>query len=263
MDKETDGKLYRLYSKPGSHANTKVNDDGRKAAIQFRNEDNTLNGPLEAEEVDISEFSSKEMNPYIKWVLDNIAAPIIQRGLDAGANKLKEVLVERGIPSAKQAIKEFSKNQKLYIEGIRDGLLGKETKVSQLLRETEKEVNLQALVKNKEYEQEVEKCSPEEIKYVLETLKQSVIITATCIRILTNTIAFDDGCNPDKLTVAKKQLEELTTENIMSQINLMLEEKNRSLLDENSFRILSAFRNGNLIVGEKTVPISRYIDCAE
>lgn len=37
----------------------------------------------------------------------------------------------------------------------------------------------------------------------------------------------------------------------MNQINLMLEEKNRNLLDEKSFQILSAFKNGQLLVGEK------------
>lgn len=46
---QTDGKFYRLYTNPGSHANTKVNDIGRKAAIQFKDQDNTLNGPLEVE----------------------------------------------------------------------------------------------------------------------------------------------------------------------------------------------------------------------
>ena len=46
---QTDGKFYRLYTNSGSHANTKVNDIGRKAAIQFKDQDNTLNGPLEVE----------------------------------------------------------------------------------------------------------------------------------------------------------------------------------------------------------------------
>lgn len=218
-----------------------------------------MNGPLEAEEVDISEFTPKGMNPYIKWVLDNIAAPIIQRGLDVGANKLKEALVEKGMPTVKHAIKELSINQKVYIEGIRDGLFGRETKINRLIRENEKGRTVHDIVESKGYEQKLEKCSPEEIENVLATLKQSVIITATCIRILTNTIVYDDGSQPDKLVIAKKQLEELTTEKIMNQINLMLEEKNRNLLDEKSFQILSAFKNGQLLVGEKTVPISKYV----
>ena len=35
--KETDGQLYRVYRNHDSHINTKVNEDGRKFAIQFDN----------------------------------------------------------------------------------------------------------------------------------------------------------------------------------------------------------------------------------
>jgi len=47
----------------------------------------------------------------------------------------------------------------------------------------------------------------------------------------------------------------------MNQISLMLEEKNRNLLDESSCLVLSAFQHGNLIFGGETVPITKYIDC--
>ncbi len=69
--------------------------------------------------------------------------------------------------------------------------------------------------------------SPEEIQQVIDILKKSVLATATCIRILTNTIVFDDGTDPEKLEASKKQLEELGTKEVMNQISLMLEEKNR------------------------------------
>ena len=41
MDKkESDGKVYRVYKSRDSHVNTKVNENGRKAAIQFGDKNN-------------------------------------------------------------------------------------------------------------------------------------------------------------------------------------------------------------------------------
>lgn len=74
--KESDGKVYRVYKDRDNHINTKINEDGRKAAIQFDDEDNKLNGPVELEEVDIDEIiatrTPKEMNPYVRLILDEI-----------------------------------------------------------------------------------------------------------------------------------------------------------------------------------------------
>ena len=64
----------------------------------------------------------------------------------------------------------------------------------------------------------------------------------------------------EKLEASKKQLEELGTKEVMNQISLMLEEKNRTLLDESSYQVLAAFSQGNLIVSGKTVPITKYIN---
>jgi hypothetical protein len=72
--KESDGKLYRVYKNQDSHINTKVNEDGRKSAIQF-DENNKLNGPVEIEDVDMDEIiasqTPREMNPYVQLILDD------------------------------------------------------------------------------------------------------------------------------------------------------------------------------------------------
>jgi hypothetical protein len=70
----------------------------------------------------------------------------------------------------------------------------------------------------------------------------------------------DDGSNPEKLEESKKQLEELGTQEVMAQISLMLEEKNRGLLDETSYQVLYVFRQGNLVIGGNQIPMSHYID---
>nr|WP_288829631.1 hypothetical protein [uncultured Clostridium sp.] len=53
--KESDGKVYLVYKDRDNHVNTKVNEEGRKSALQFDDKGNKLNGPVELEEVDIDE----------------------------------------------------------------------------------------------------------------------------------------------------------------------------------------------------------------
>ena len=50
-EKHTDEKLYRVVRKDGSHLNTKVNPDGTKSALQFPDDNNDLNGPVDLLEV--------------------------------------------------------------------------------------------------------------------------------------------------------------------------------------------------------------------
>ena len=57
----------------------------------------------------------------------------------------------------------------------------------------------------------------------------------------------------------QNQLEGLTTSDILGEIDLLLEEKNRDVLDDASLKILVAFREGNFLVNEEPVPISNYI----
>lgn len=266
-NKESDGRVYRIYKDRDHHINTKVNEDGRRAAIQFDDKGNKLNGPVELEEVSIDEIiasqTPREMDPYVQLIVEEIVAPTMRYMLEIGTAKLLSWLSKKGIPSAKQAIKRIAKNGKVYSEVVKDGLAGKETKASRLLREAEENKTTVPVEKEIIREQNFEKeyHSPEEIQQLINTLHKSVLITATCIRILTNTIVSDDGTDPKKLEASKKQLEELGATEVMNQINLMLEEKNRSLLDGGSYQVLSAFSHGNLLVGGEVVPVIKYIDC--
>lgn len=264
-EKESDGKLYRVYKDRGNHINKKINQDGRKAAIQFDDEGNKLNGPLELEEADIDEIiasrTPKEMNPHLRLILEEVVAPAIRYGFKIGGDRILNYLEFKGIPAAKKAIKESINDKTSYINGIKEGVEGKETKASRLLRKAEVMKNTVSIEVSNEDEQKIEKeyHSPEEVQQIINTMKKSVLLTATCIRILTNTIVTDDGTNPEKLEASKKQLEELRTQEVMNQISLMLEEKNRKLLDETSYQVLSAFQRGNFIVDGEKISITRYI----
>ena len=98
--KESDGKYYKVYKSRDNHISTKVNKDGRTAAIQFDDKNNKLNGPVELEEVDIDEIiasrTPQEINPYVRLIVDEIVAPSIEYVLKMGTDKLILYLSEKG-----------------------------------------------------------------------------------------------------------------------------------------------------------------------
>ena len=236
------------------------------SSLIINNKHNKLKGPVEIEEVDIHEIMSsqtpREINPYVQLILDEVVAPTLRYWFELGTNKLLSYLSESGIPLVKQKIKNFSDNKKIYFEGIKYGLAGKETKASKILHQVEENKSIEPVELENTQKQIFDKefHSPEEIQQVIDTLKKSVFVTATCIRNLTNAIVFNDGTNSEKLETWKKQLEELCTKEVINQINLMLEKKNPDLLDEQSYQVLAAFSQGNLLVGGKSVPIAKYIN---
>ena len=89
-------------------------------------------------------------------------------------------------------------------------------------------------------------------------MQANVVSLASCIRILSNTIVKDAGKNSEGVLAMKKEIERLSTEKMMDQISLLLDDRNRDLLDESSFEILSAFREGKFIVDGKMIPMSSF-----
>lgn len=261
---------YKIRRKKGSHVNRKINSDGSKSAIQFFDGTNNLNGPVELIEVDESELmriqNEQGIHPIVKYVIDNILAPYITRELERGTDYLLGILEERVIPKTKENVKKFFNNSSLYIVAFKDALMGKEPKALQLMREikspeasVEKTVVVNTTVGNKyKTEQEKEDRSPEEVEQLLKIMQANVVSLASCIRILSNTIVKDAGKNSEGVLAMKKEIERLSTEKMMDQISLLLDDRNRDLLDESSFEILSAFREGKFIVDGKMIPMSSF-----
>ena len=261
---------YKIRRKKGSHVNRKINSDGSKSAIQFFDGTNNLNGPVELIEVDESELmriqNEQGIHPIVKYVIDNILGPYITRELERGTDYLLGILEERVIPKTKENVKKFFNNSSLYIVAFKDALMGKEPKALQLMREikspeasVEKTVVVNTTVGNKyKTEQEKEDRSPEEVEQLLKIMQANVVSLASCIRILSNTIVKDAGKNSEGVLAMKKEIERLSTEKMMDQISLLLDDRNRDLLDESSFEILSAFREGKFIVDGKMIPMSSF-----
>lgn len=266
--KMSDGKVYRVYKKPDSHISTKTNEDGRTVAIQFDDATNKLNGPVELEEVDITALvannSPEELDPFVHFIIEVIVMPTTERLLQIGVDKLNRYIANHTIPAAKKMLFKFQRNITSYGMGIKDGLSGKETKASRILSEFQNQERIQVVDDAFENHDETHTSqkilrSPEEVQKLMDTLKGHIIGTATCIRLLTESVVSDDGTSPEKTKLLQSQLKSLATDEVQRQIALMLEDKNRDFLDQNSYHVLEEFHKGNLIVGESTIPIQNYL----
>lgn len=91
-------------------------------------------------------------------------------------------------------------------------------------------------------------------------MRVSAVTLAACIRMLNNTVMGDDGNDPQLRLEIQRNLQTLSANDVMQQIDLLLEDKNRALLDEEELNMLSSFRKGYFLVNEGKIPITRYLD---
>lgn len=273
-NKYTEDKLYRVVRKEGSHLNTKVNPDGSKSALQFTDENNDLNGPVDLVEVDEEEFIRTEYIPEPREerslgerLVDEVVIPIIRDAstqlLEYGAEKAEIWIEEKAVPVAKAKIKSGWENIKLFASALRDA--NKPTKASQIIA---KQNNSTVVGDNEisatcEVEHQKDKkyaLSSEEVEILLDTARRSALMIAASLSILNNSVVMDDGTDPDRIAMIQRGIEQLSSKDITTQIDLLLEPKNSGLIDESSIAMLRAFRNG-LFVGNGTpIPISRYTE---
>lgn len=283
-EKVFEDKLYRVVRRKDSHLNTKVNPDGLKSAIQF-DENNNLAGPVEIVEVDEKEWIRPEyveIKPMLRsWkqlILEEIVAPIaketLEQALDIGYQHFHVWMEQTAVPKAKEKSKEIGKNIKLYFSIIKDGIMGKELMANRILREEaerkevrlvqQQEISVNALKpETGQTSNEKEIHTTEEIEEVVNIMRSSAITMAACIRWLNNSVKDDDGSDPKKHLEIQRNLEELSTADVMKQIDLLLEDRNKGLLDAVSLRMVAAFREGNFIIDGKTVSMSNYLKAVE
>lgn len=271
-EKEYDGRLYRVVRRKDSHVNTKINPDGSKAAIQFTDNGNDLSGPVDIIEVDESEFIKREHVPVrdggrtlpeILWqdVIAPVARDALYEAMMTGYDKLCHQVKTKAVPNLKQKSAGFIENMSIVTSGIKDGLSGKEPKALPLLREQEAEEKL-VVVCNKPQSHKQEKAvrSDEEVEDIVNVMRMSAVTLAACIRMLNNTVIADDGSNPNTRIEIQKNIEALTTQEVISQIELLLVDKNRAMLDEASLLLLQSFKDSYFVTDNKKFPVELYIE---
>lgn len=269
-EKHTDEKLYRVVCKDGSHLNTKVNPDGTKSALQFTDDNNDLNGPVDLLEVDEEELIRTE---YIsvpqaerslgERLIDEVVVPVIRDAttqlLEYGTEKAEIWIEEKVVPVAKSKVKAGWENLKLFISAIKD--FDKPIKATQIVTEQKNTFKARKVeVVNTVEDQEEKKyaLSPEEVDLLLDTARRSALMIAASLSILNNSVVMDDGTNPERIEMIQRGIEQLSSKDITTQIDLLLEDKNSGLLDDASIFMLRAFREGMFIGNGTPIPVSRY-----
>ena len=271
-DKYTDDKLYKVVRKDGSHLNTKVNPDGTKSALQFTDDNNDLNGPVDLIEVDEEELIRTEYIQVLQnkrslgeLLVDEVVVPVIRDAttqlLEYGTAKAETWIEEKVVPVAKTKVKAGWENLKLFISTIKDS--DKPIKATQIIAEqksasnsSEIEVVNKVECGNKDEKKYV--LSPGEVEILLDTARRSALMIAASLSILNNSVVMDDGTDPDRVAMIQRGIEQLSSKDITTQIDLLLDDKNSGLIDESSITMLRAFRDGMFIGNGTPIPVSRY-----
>lgn len=269
-EKHTDEKLYRVVRKDGSHLNTKVNLDGTKSALQFTDDNNDLNGPVDLLEVDEEELIRTE---YIsvpqaerslgERLIDEVVIPAVRDAttqlLEYGTEKAEIWIEEKVVPVAKSKVKAGWENLKLFISAIKD--FDKPIKATQIVTEqknTFKASEVEVVNTVEDQEEKKYALSPEEVELLLDTARRSALMIAASLSILNNSVVMDDGTDPERIEMIQRGIEQLSSKDITTQIDLLLEDKNSGLLDDASIFMLRAFREGMFIGNGTPIPVSRY-----
>ena len=273
-EKHTDDKLYRVVRKDGSHLNTKVNLDGTKSALQFTDDNNDLSGPVDLIEVDEEELVRTE---YIQVpqeerslgerLVDEVVIPVIRDAttqlLEYGTEKAEIWIEEKAVPVAKAKVEAGWENLKLFISAIKDA--DKPIKATQIIAEQKnisKANEIEVINKVENQEEKKYALSPEEVELLLDTARRSALMIAASLSILNNSVVMDDGTDPERIAMIQRGIEQLSSKDITTQIDLLLEDKNSGLLDDASIFMLRAFREGMFIGNGTPIPVSRYTDAS-
>lgn len=271
-EKYTDDKLYIVVRKDGSHLNTKVNPDGTKSALQFTDENNDLSGPVDLIEVDEEELVRteyvqvpQEERSLGERLVDEVVIPVIRDAttqlIEYGTEKAEMWIEEKAVPVAKAKMKAGWENLKLFISAIKDS--DKPIKATQIIAEqknTSKASEIEVVNKVENQEEKKYALSPEEVELLLDTARRSALMIAASLSILNNSVVMDDGMDPERIAMIQRGIEQLSSKDITTQIDLLLEDKNSGLIDDASISMLRAFREGMFIGNGTPIPVSRYID---
>ena len=228
-EKHTDEKLYRVVRKDGSHLNTKVNPDGTKSALQFTDDNNDLNGPVDLLEVDEEELIRTE---YIsvpqaerslgERLIDEVVIPAIRDAttqlLEYGTEKAEIWIEEKVVPVAKSKVKAGWENLKLFISAIKD--FDKPIKATQIVTEhknTFKASEVEVVNTVEDQEEKKYALSPEEVELLLDTARRSALMIAASLSILNNSVVMDDGTDPERIEMIQRGIEQLSSKDIYAE----------------------------------------------
>lgn len=206
----------------------------------------------------IPELSTKDMLKAA--LIENLFIPLIERFFDELEYRAEILLVDKVLPAAKSKGKDLIANTKPVIAGIKDGIMGKETRTEQILGEHERRntelVSSDVLVERKN-ENSAEFVTPEEKARIVNNMRCYAILLANEIQRYSK-LCVIKGVKSDAYIEERKEFEKLMTKDTMDGIRLLLENKEQFCLDEVAINILSEFHSGYVVWEDKCLPIPNF-----
>lgn len=201
-------------------------------------------------------------------VVEDIVVPAareaIYQFLDIGMQRFEIWMDEKAMPAVKQKAKKTGENVSIFFSALKSAIKGEQPKALQILEAEQKQKDTAVQVVDAVENTSGEGKGPNKIEITQDELEKIVALTRRsamtlvgCINVLRNA-AVSDMTSEQRIEF-ESQIKYLRTDEIMTEINLLLEDKNRKLLDAASYSILFAFREGNFIVDEQEVPIRYYL----
>ena len=248
---------YEKYKSGETKSNKGLRgDDGKLSSIpdfeEIKDEEvyyiEDVRPEIEQRERNIKEVMFEEV---VVPVLEETAEKVADAVVDAAVKAIGYVWQNAVVPAAKKGAKAVS-NKANEIKENR-----KERKQQKLNVEVVAKQPVKSRKRTKAKDKTIEH-TPEEVDMIMQNMRNAAMFIAAGIRELSNTVVVDSE-NPEKAIEVQKNIERLSSDEAMSVINYMLEDKNKDLLDEASRRLFEEFRNKNLIIDDEVIPISKYL----
>lgn len=226
--------LYRIKKKPGTHLTENPNEDGSITSLQFSDEDNSLQGPVDL--VPVQGKTGLDLLFKALTILGTITATLIT--VDT-------------VTSKKQNKPNFFVRTWNRLFPKKKAEIHQSTKITKSPEKTSLKQNTSVKVSSKN-EQDSQKIphTKAEVDKAIQDIKKAAVIIAAIIKELQNTVIVDGDSDEESIEIQEK-LKQISSDETKKQIDFLLEEQNSAILDHETLSILRDFKNNKYTIIQK------------
>lgn len=230
----------------------------------LRTEDGKLSSLPDIEELDEDEdIPVQEIQIKEPGIAEQILYSVLEGLIEATKEFLSDEENRKAIAAlaknwwngkALPGIRKSVESVKSIAHGVKTG----ETKAARIVESKKNKVDSSIIVKNdiseKKEKSQKNKVSAEEYEQQIKQVQVLAVLLADRIKKLSNSVIDEDQMTEDEYILQQNEIKELTTEEIMNTIKLLVATEGFSL-DDSTKQLFSEFILGNLIVNNERIPI--------
>lgn len=167
--------------------------------------------------------------------IEKILKPLIDYTFEKLENKAEIFLETRAIPALKNSTREMVAKISPTLAGIKDGILGKEPKISRILEDKSSDCDVKIINITA-----TENINSEEEKQIIINMRAYALLLAAEIQKYAKLMTAKQK-NKSNLDFNQEEFKLLMEKNTLDGIKMLLENKERFYLDEVSVKTLTAF----------------------